>query len=62
MSAWFLKRAEDAPLLSTSLPLAFDIAVAEVVDVDVGVGGIDDVVVTDMAFHTGGEPDAVAVR
>ncbi|CWT16739.1 Uncharacterised protein [Neisseria meningitidis] len=28
---------------------------------DVGVGGIDDVVFTDMVFHTGGEPDAVAV-
>ena len=36
-------------------------AVAGVVDVDVGVGGIDDVVFTNIVFHTGGEPDAVAV-
>ncbi len=36
-------------------------AVAGVVDVDVGVGGIDDVVFADMVFHAGGEPDAVAV-
>ena len=36
-------------------------AVAGVVDVDVGVGGIDDVVFTDIVFHAGGEPDAVAV-